>query len=377
MSIRVNQRGGDRYEIDIRWKDHQGVKRRDRCTRRFASLENAQAWAESHERLLILHGKAERRRKVPTAVEFWERFMSGYVLANRQKPSEVKSKQSIWDRHLKDRFAKQRLDTITTEQIQVMKGELGHLSPKRVNNILTVLRTMLRQAVRWGVIATMPEITEVKTPDVEMEFYDEQHYERVVDASRQLGPHYYLSVLLAGDAGLRAGEIRGLRWRDIDHKQSQLRVQQAEWRGHITAPKSWQSRTIPLTPRLAEALAAHRHLKHERAVLHKGEPVTEKTLRVMVERCIRKAGVAESARPVHRLRHTFGTRLAAAGATAKQIQALMGHKNLTTTQRYLHLSPSNREAAIALLSGDESGNAAAKRHIAAPQKTANKRDSSS
>ena len=52
---------------------------------------------------------------------------------------------------------------------------------------------------------------------------------------------------------------------------------------------------------------------------------------------------------VHVLRHTFCSRLAACGATTKEIQELAGHKNLTTTERYMHLAAGGRERAIALL----------------------------
>ena len=52
---------------------------------------------------------------------------------------------------------------------------------------------------------------------------------------------------------------------------------------------------------------------------------------------------------LHILRHTFCSRLAMRGATAKSIQELAGHQHLSTTQRYMHLSPVARESAIRLL----------------------------
>ncbi|MBU8923281.1 MAG: tyrosine-type recombinase/integrase [Bacteroidales bacterium] len=52
---------------------------------------------------------------------------------------------------------------------------------------------------------------------------------------------------------------------------------------------------------------------------------------------------------VHILRHTFCSHLAMRGAPARAIQELAGHKNLSTTQRYMHLSPAAVEAAIRLL----------------------------
>lgn len=52
---------------------------------------------------------------------------------------------------------------------------------------------------------------------------------------------------------------------------------------------------------------------------------------------------------VHVLRHTFCSHLAMRGAPAKAIQEFAGHANLTTTTRYMHLSPGAKDAAIRLL----------------------------
>jgi site-specific recombinase XerD len=52
---------------------------------------------------------------------------------------------------------------------------------------------------------------------------------------------------------------------------------------------------------------------------------------------------------VHILRHSFGSALAMRGAPARAIQELMGHADIQTTQRYMHLSPASVNAAIQLL----------------------------
>jgi len=52
---------------------------------------------------------------------------------------------------------------------------------------------------------------------------------------------------------------------------------------------------------------------------------------------------------VHTLRHTFCSHLAMRGAPAKAIQELAGHQDLTTTQRYMHLSAATLDSAIRLL----------------------------
>ena len=58
-------------------------------------------------------------------------------------------------------------------------------------------------------------------------------------------------------------------------------------------------------------------------------------------------------RGVHILRHTFCSHLAMRGAPAKSIQDLAGHADLTMTQRYMHLTPATRDAAIELLGSRE------------------------
>ena len=63
----------------------------------------------------------------------------------------------------------------------------------------------------------------------------------------------------------------------------------------------------------------------------------------------RVAGVTDAG--VHVLRHTFCSHLAMKGAPARAIQELAGHADLTTTQRYMHLSPAATEEAIRLLDG--------------------------
>ena len=82
-----------------------------------------------------------------------------------------------------------------------------------------------------------------------------------------------------------------------------------------------------------------------------GLPLTEGLVQGYVKRAAQKAGLFNNG--PHMLRHTFCSRLAMRGAPARAIQELAGHQNLTTTQRYMHLSPAALDSAIRLL--DASG----------------------
>jgi len=128
----------------------------------------------------------------------------------------------------------------------------------------------------------------------------------------------------------------------------QVCVQRSAWKGHIASPKGGRLRYIPLTTRLAAALRDHRHLRGS-LVLYQdnGAPLTEGIVQGFVRRAAQKAGLFNNG--PHMLRHTFCSHLAMRGAPARAIQELAGHQNLTTTQRYMHLSPAVLDSAIRLL----------------------------
>jgi integrase len=221
-----------------------------------------------------------------------------------------------------------------------------------VNNVLTVLCNVLRVAVKWKVISAMPCSFEFyRVSNVVPEFYEFEDYERLVDAAARIDARTHIAVLLGGDAGLRRGEIGALRQSDVDLRRRQLRVEQSDWKGVIDTPKGGHGRVVPMTEALFQALTKNRHLRGDLVLtLDDGRPVPGHTLRTWVERAQRRAGLRATGK-VHILRHTFCSHLAMRGAPAKAIQDLAGHQHLSTTMRYMHLSPSERERAIGLLNG--------------------------
>jgi integrase len=255
-----------------------------------------------------------------------------------------------------------RLNAITTDDVQKLKHRLREHAPKTVNNVLTVLSVLLKKAVEWDVIDRVPcTIRLVRAPKPSMGFYDFDDYERLLDVAKEFGPTAHLVVLLGGEAGLRCGEMIGLEWGDVDLMKRQMCIQRSEWRGHVTSPKGGRLRYVPMTARLASALRDHRHLKSARVLcLDDGSPLTQDVVGEYVRKAGRKAGLPASG--AHRLRHTFCSHLAMRGAPARAIQELAGHQDLTTTQRYMHLSPSAVESAIRLLEQQGPASAFARRY---------------
>jgi len=322
------------------------------------SRSAARRWGEGRERELLMRPSPKalleqqaQRKEAPTLGDFASRFINEHARANRHKASGIATKESLLKQHLVPMFGGRRLDQITDADIQRLKGALASKSRKTVNNILSTLSMLLKMAVKWKTISCLPcSIELLKVSYGKLRFYEFGQYADLVAAAGRIDTGTLLVVLLGGDAGLRRGEMIGLRWCDVDLRRKQLLIEQSVWKEIADSPKSGHGRIIPMTDALASALQRHRHLRGERVLcLEDGSPVTDKILRRWVTAAKRRAQLPVSPGALHILRHTFCSHLAMRGAPTKAIQELAGHENLMTTSRYMHLSPAARASAIGLL----------------------------
>lgn len=145
-------------------------------------------------------------------------------------------------------------------------------------------------------------------------------------------------VRVAAYMGLRQGELRALRWRDIG--EDVITVSRALSAGVESGTKGGRVRHVPLVPQAAEALERLRRradftARDELVFCNwRGRALDPSALVARFKRARDAAGL----RPLrfHDLRHTYGSLLAAAGLPVTEIQAAMGHADLQTTARYLH-----------------------------------------
>src|SRR5262249_28680561 len=126
---------------------------------------------------------------------------------------------------------------------------------KRINNILAVLSKPMKYAVDCELIAKAPRIGMFKVERPEIVAWDFEQYARLLGAAKVEGEEWYAAVCLAGDAGLRVGEVKALRWReDIDMIAKTITVNFQTRNKQTTTPKGRTRRTIPMTSTLHEAL---------------------------------------------------------------------------------------------------------------------------
>jgi integrase len=283
--------------------------------------------------------------EVPTFAEWFKgRFWREWVIGRRNKPTEVKSKDFIYEGHLKDAFGDLPLDKIGTGEIAAFRASLVEkkLSEKRINNILAVLSKPLKYAVDCEVIAKAPKIGLYKVERPEIEPWDFEQYARVLAAAKSEGPDWYAAACLAGEAGLRSGEVKALRWReDVDLIAKTITVNQQTCYGETTTPKGRTRRTIPMTSTLEQALRRLEVIREGFVVRNlDGSAKTDGQANAAILRICRRAGLPE--KRWHTLRHTFGTHAALFGVNPWRLQSWMGHKRIDETMIYVHVAENHR-----------------------------------
>jgi len=143
-------------------------------------------------------------------------------------------------------------------------------------------------------------------------------------------------------AGLRIGEVINLDLGDVDFLLGCLTVRRG---------KGGAERTIPMDPTLGEALTDWCLVRGEAPGAlfpgRRGPRLSRQVIGRALDRLSLRAGLPRFT--AHQLRHTFGTEAASAGIPATDLQALMGHEDLSTTQRYVRVTGRDLERAMARL----------------------------
>jgi len=157
---------------------------------------------------------------------------------------------------------------------------------------------------------------------------------RLINAAGNLLQRALLMTLYG--TGMRRTEVSLLKVSDIDSQRMMVRVERG---------KGGAGRDIPLSPALLETLREYWRWKKPRTYLFpsserkrgKEQPISDKTVWYACKEAARHAGLTKRVSP-HCLRHSFATHLLEAGTDLRTIQILLGHGDLETTAKYLHLS---------------------------------------
>lgn len=160
----------------------------------------------------------------------------------------------------------------------------------------------------------------------------------ILDRTHNLKHWTIIATLYA--TGLRCNELRHMKVSDIDSAQMLI---------HVREGKGGAPRKIALSPALLERLKTYYRWRRPTDWLfpstqHHGEPLNNGTIRTLCRNAGRRAGIPLLVHP-HLFRHACATHMLDAGADLRTIQVLLGHNDIRTTARYLHVSLKRLHAA--------------------------------
>lgn len=325
------------------------------------SKGSAEAFEAHLRQLIAQHGSVtmalkamepKPEERVPTFVEFAERWMRDYVLGTNQSTTHVE-KRHVLSGHLVPAFGDHRLveiDALAIDQYKATKRAAG-LAPKTINNHLTILRKALDTACDWKLLAQLPRIKFLPVCETTFKFLTPTQADTLIAAAPSGLWRAMITVALR--TGMRFSELVALTWDAIDWTcgtHGTVTVRRKNVRGRVGPPKNNRIRHLPLTRDAAAELQGlvGPHPRGDTLVFtFEDRYVRYDTAWQHLARICQTAGVPRVS--WHDLRHSFASHLASAGAPLKAVQDLMGHRTIEMTMRYAHLAPDVRHAAIALL----------------------------
>jgi len=286
------------------------------------------------------------------AVAEWLRYVE---TEKARKPSTLRDYRNTARGSLEPEFGVNTpLERITGERIDSYRARLlseGRLSRRTIQKQLILLYGIFRRAkaLKWIPSNPADDAERVNVPlPGEFNVLSTVQVEAV---AREAEPLIAAAINVAAYTGLRTGELRALRWRDVNFAGASIRVQRnMPAGGDAGSPKSGKVRSVPLmddAARELDALSRREHFTDPDDVVFaskNGTMLGEGALRKALYEAMKSAGIDRKEFPArggftfHDLRHTFGT-IAAQVWPLHDVQAFMGHADIQTTMRYSHHVP--------------------------------------
>jgi integrase len=294
-------------------------------------------------------------------------WLSDEIEPNR-RPSTFRSYEQMCRLHIIPALGKVKLKDLDVPRIRAFlneKRESG-LSQRTVQYLYNIIRQVLNQAYRDGLIAQTPtsRMKAPSAPTYEAVMLTPEQARALLDAFADDRLEALVTVALA--LGLRQGEALGLRWEDVDLDSGSLAVrfqlQRVKGVPQLVGPKTKRSRrTIALPEPVAEALRQHRVRQvEERLVAGSrwrgqewglvftttvGTPLDGPKVTRRFQDRLARAGLPRMR--FHDLRHSAASLLLAQGVHPRVVMELLGHSDIRLTMNtYSHVIPQlSREAA--------------------------------
>lgn len=306
------------------------------------------------ERGLLLPNLVRREEVRKAISDKWtfDRLWKEWVGASSDRKG-ITNDNSRYRTHLQPLFGNKTPSELTATDVDQLRIKLRQekYAIGTIVSILSLLRRVTNFAAKRRLCSglnfkvEMPKGAKQKTEDMT----SEQMAEYIKVCKEWADPQAGNFQLLALYTGMRRGELRKLKWADIDSRGFIL----------IREPKGGEDVKIPISDVAAGLLQSHPRVEGNPYVFA-GQRGGQRGIKQIAEssREIRTAaGLPDDFRPSHGLRHTFASHLASSGEVdLYTLQRLMTHKSPTMTQRYAHLHDDSLKRGTNVMSRIVEGN---------------------
>jgi len=233
-------------------------------------------------------------------------------------------------------FGTRPLGQITRAEMETWRRKkMTTCRPATINRDLSRLRRMFSLAVEWGLLEESPmkSMKFLRENNARTRYLSLEECQRLI--ANCIAPHIRALVGVALHSGMRLGEILNLRWYDLDFASGFILVRDS---------KNGESRHVPMDATLFALFRAYPHRPSTDLVFSSSSGGHIVDVRTGFLNSCKRAGLIDL--HFHDLRHTFASQFVMSGGDLYILKEILGHKSITMTQRYAHLSPTYKIKAI-------------------------------
>jgi len=324
----------------VRYKDSDGIRRQK------ASHQPTKEAARRY--LLEVEGRVARGQigipepspSAPTVSGLCQRFLTEYSRPKIKDLPRYRAAASTGLNRLLPLLGKFRADQVqATDVIKVRDELLRHKSAASVKLSLAFFAAVYAWGIKQGIVTANP-VKGVERPIAHpsLDYFSVEEITRLLSTPCE-DLRLRACLRLALHAGLRKGELLGLRWQDLDFATQRLTVS----RSYKLKPKSGYARHLRLP---SACLASLKEWKLNCPLTTEGLvfPVTragdtpDRAL-LGLPRLLKIAGLRVPTHPWHTMRHTFASNFIMQGGNILTLQKILGHSDVRQTLMYSHLAP--------------------------------------
>jgi integrase len=313
------------------------------------SVKSAREKAKEYRRLIDGGGDpladTEAKRAAPTMAGLIERFEQEHL--PRLRPASARMYSLILTNHIRPHFgAHTKVTDVTFADCDALHQKItknGHRYA--ANRCKNVMGKMFKLAIRWGWRSDNPSsAVEMNHEPARKRYMSADELARLNAALTNYPNKQFVNVIrLLLLTGARRGEVRSMRWADID-------LATGTWTKPARATKTKIDHTVPLSAPARQLLAgifeAQRVAPSEWVFPAQRAAADGHIIDVKYDwpKLCKLAGI--TGLRVHDLRHSFASQLASSGSSLPLIGSLLGHSQPATTARYAHLYQDPQRAAV-------------------------------